>query len=346
MLLPAAASAQDAGLSAPSEATSEARLEQSVVSENPSLLGAPVEVTIVVRHPLDTQVFSPDSWETGRWELVDSETSQTSDEGGNTSRFELLYSVFRPGETTLPSLELKVQDRAGETTVLETEPITVKFISQLEDEQELQLEPPRESVSVWVEDYTLAWVGAVTGAGLLGALFAFFFFGRREVIEIEPPPRPAHEVALEKLGRLAGEELIEHGDYMPFYVRLSETVREYLGRIHGFPGTELTTSEIRDRLEDFSWPRGLSEDDVMGLLGHCDAVKFAGLIPSVQRGDEALRRAFTLVELTRARSIARTGITAGDDEEEDAAASSEESRWAPDADHEDAIQTSTIDEEA
>lgn len=344
--------ARDAGTASPEPSTrkvTDTSIEQTIKSDNPALLGAPVEVAITVRHPGDTQVFPPESWEAGRWELIDSSATQTSDEAGVTSRFDLLYSVYRPGETTLPPLDLKVQDRAGETTTIQTEPVTVKFIAQLNDQDSPTLQPPRQSVSVWVEDHTLAWVGAVAGAGLLGALFAFFFFGRREVLEIAPPPRPAHEVALEKLGRLAGDDHVESGDYMPYYVRLSETVREYLGRIHDFPGTELTTSEIRARLEDFTWPRGLSHEDVMGLLAHCDAVKFAGMIPSSERANEALRRAFSIVELTRARSIARTGSTevtdSADTPESDAPVEAE-SQWAPAADHEDAIDEQIPDEEA
>jgi len=62
-----------------------------------------------------------------------------------------------------------------------------------------------------------------------------------------PPPRPAHEVALERLDRL-GARLGTSDDLRPFIFELSEIIREYLGARFAFNSLELTTEELVLRL--------------------------------------------------------------------------------------------------
>ena len=59
-----------------------------------------------------------------------------------------------------------------------------------------------------------------------------------------PPPRPAHEIALERLDRLGAYGFLENADNRPFYFVVSEVIREYLGARYGFDSLELTTDEL------------------------------------------------------------------------------------------------------
>ena len=90
---------------------------------------------------------------------------------------------------------------------------------------------------------------------------------------------------------------------MIYYVRLSEALREYLGKIYGFPGTELTTFEIEQRVKDLKFPNGVAAEDIVSLLQHCDVVKFGGVEPSRAQAADALRRAFSIVELTKPKEV-------------------------------------------
>jgi hypothetical protein len=206
--------------------------------------------------------------------------------------------MFRPGETTLRAFPVTIVDNHDQSQVLETKPITLKVISGLKDNQDFTA--PLPMVDVWTKDYTLAWIAGIGAAGLLGMLIAFALMRRQRVEIVEPEVRrPPHEVALEKLGALAGDKLIEDGLFMIFYVRMSEAIREYLGERYGFPGTELTTTEILARLHDIKWPRGISDAEVRQILEHCDYVKFGGFRPANEQAHETLRRCFTIVELTK-----------------------------------------------
>lgn len=277
----------------------------TLVQEGPpeatALLGEPIPVTLSIVHPPDVDVLLPDSFGTGRWELLSSNVRTIEAEKEWTTIMELEFGVFRPGQTTLEPFEIDLIGRNSDGEV-RSEPITVKVLSSLDDvEGEPSFAAPRPPVEVWVEDnsvYLAAGFGAVS---LLFGLFFFWYRRRDDHLEPAVPPRPPHEVALERLGRLAADDLVERGQHMIFYVRLSETIREYLGRRYGFKGVEMTTTEILEALEraDVSWPPSVSREDIAEFLLHCDAVKFGGQIPSAQTASEKLRRAFAFVESTR-----------------------------------------------
>ena len=99
-----------------------------------------------------------------------------------------------------------------------------------------------------------------------------------------PPPRPAHEIALEKLDRLGQYGFLENADNRPFYFAVSEVIREYLGARFGFDSLELTTDELvrraAARAPGASWLLGRDR----GLAAACDLVKFAKISPRRRRG--------------------------------------------------------------
>jgi hypothetical protein len=303
----------------------DASLTQSFSAPETPRVGDDLKLTVEVEHPKNAAVTLPDGYGTVRWELENTErsTTATQTEGAKTS-LELTFRVFRPGATTLPAFDITVLDEQGRAVTLSTEPVETKIISVLDAEKKADLLPPQPTVPVWVEDYTLAWIGGALGAAGLVALVVFMLMrGRGDQAYVEPE-RPAHVIALEKLSALSPGDLLERGKYMLFYVRMSEAVREYLGRRYGFRGTELTTTEILDHLEDVEWPDALSYEDVRDWMHHCDLIKFSGMVPSRQQADDALRRAFAIVELTRPPEKPDEG------EEEDPAAEAQRVSQDPD----------------
>src|SRR5207344_365552 len=91
---------------------------------------------------------------------------------------------------------------------------------------------------------------ALLAAGL-GALITFFVVRKlraRRGDRPGPPPRPAHEIALERLDRLGAYGFLEDADNRPFYFAVSEVIRDYLGARYGFDSLEMTTDELVDHL--------------------------------------------------------------------------------------------------
>src|SRR5207248_1436644 len=71
---------------------------------------------------------------------------------------------------------------------------------------------------------------------------------QRVIVRPGPPPRPAHEIALERLDRLGAYGFLENADNRPFYFAVSEIIRDYLGGRFGFDSLELTTDELMEEL--------------------------------------------------------------------------------------------------
>ena len=113
-----------------------------------------------------------------------------------------------------------------------------------------------------------------------------------------PPPRPAHEVALEKLDRLGAYGFLENADNRPFYFAVSEIIREYLGGRYGFDSLELTTDELVAELQRHAG-RELVLGEIQGWLSACDLVKFAKISPSAAEARGALESAIRIVTTTR-----------------------------------------------
>ncbi len=310
------------------------RLTQSDAPTEPVQLGEPIPLKLEIAHPPKVDVTVPSTFGSDRWELLDSSRSVVEAENEWVTTIDMRFGVFRPGETTLASFPIELSSTDGEG-VLMTRPMTVKVLSSLEDDEE-KFGAPRPPVTMWVEDHSLAWGGGIAGLALLFGLFLLAMRRRQGEVVVAAPPRPAHEVALARLGELAGDDLMERGEYMVFYVLLSETIREYLGRRYGFKAVEMTTTEILGALERarVKWPNSISREDVADFLLHCDAVKFGGLVPSVEVAEERLRRAFTIVEATRARPIAAqpAATEPAQTEPEQEVEEDSDARWRPPAD--------------
>ncbi len=261
-------------------------------------VGSIQNLTLEVQHPVGSMVVVESPPNTRRAELIGQEATTAPSGSELKTTLTLKYGFFRTGEVRFPAIQVNV-DVSGTVTPVTTTPITVSITPVLSAGEGLS--GPQSTVAMWVDDYTLVWIGGFFLFVL--ALGVVTFFARRRANEIleATPPRPAYDIAIEKLLELESSGLLERGDFMIFYVRLSETFREYLGERYNFPGTEFTTTEISVRLSDVKWPLGMELGEVKSILGSSDMVKFGGVIPQTEQGRALLRRAMTVVELTKTR---------------------------------------------
>ena len=142
--------------------------------------------------------------------------------------------------------------------------------------------------------------GGLCAAGL-GALLTMLIVRRLRARRGErpgPPPRPAHEVAMERLDRLGAYGFLENADNRPFYFAVSEIIRDYLGGRYGFDSLELTTDELIAELGRQAG-RELVLGEIQGWLSACDLVKFAKISPSATEARGALESAIRIVTATR-----------------------------------------------
>jgi hypothetical protein len=266
-------------------------------------------LTVTAVHLRTVAVNLPASLVLGPFQVLEKLPERDADLGNGKLRrdFQLKVAAFEPGDLVLPGVEVTYLNARGEARTTTTGPIDVRILSVLANENDPQLKPNAGPVPVTQRDLTLVWVLLAVLLVVVGVVLGLVlkaYLRRRALRAVPPPPpRPAHEIALEKLDRLRAEDRIARGELKEFYLVLSEILREYLGRRYGFEALDMTTSEILallGRLEGGPLTAG-SEPDLGAWLMGCDLVKFAKYVPDPAEAAAALEEGYRVVEATRLR---------------------------------------------
>jgi len=231
------------------------------------------------------------------------EAEQDLGDGKLRREFTLVVAAYEPGEVEIPPVEVTYLGKRGEVRSARTTPIAIKIASLIANEPEPALKDIAPPVAVRQQDLLLAYIAGGLLAAAIGALLTWMIVRRlrgRALQRPGPPPRPAHEIALEKLDRLGAYGFLENADNRPFYFAVSEVIREYLGARFGFDSLELTTDELVAELRRQA-SRELILGEVQGWLSTCDLVKFAKISPSASEARGTLETAILIVSSTRPR---------------------------------------------
>ncbi len=265
-------------------------------------VGDPIHVEVVAIAKSAVPVNLPSTLDLGVFSLLDRKESEQNLGDGRTRRlFTLTLAAYEPGPEVLPAIEVTYLGPRGDVRTVHTSPLPIKIGSLIANEPEPALKDAAPPVPVLVKNLWPAYLAGGLGAAGLGALVTMFFVRRwraRRADRPGPPPRPPHEVALEKLDRLGMYGFLENADNRPFYFAVSEVIREYLGARYGFDSLELTTDELVEELRRRS-SRELVLGEVEGWLAACDLVKFAKISPSAAESRGALETAIRIVTTTR-----------------------------------------------
>jgi hypothetical protein len=297
-----AADAADAGVVDRDAPTVAARLQAG----DGVHVGDAITLVVTAISRRNVPVNLPGTLDLGAFSVLDrKESEQDLGDGRARHEFTLTLAAYEPGEKEIPAIEVTYLGGAGEVRTARTAPVPVKITSVIANEPEPALKDAAGPVAVVEENRPLIYGGAAVLAAALGALVTFLVVRRlraRVIIRPGPPPRPAHEVALEKLDRLGQYGFLEDADNRPFYFSVSEIIREYLGGRFGFDSLELTTDELmRELKKNAGRELGLYEGEIMGWLAACDLVKFAKISPSATEARGALETALRIVTSTRPR---------------------------------------------
>ena len=205
---------------------------------------------------------------------------------------------FRTGRVALPPVKLPYETTGGLKGELVTDSSFVYVKSVLpEDATDIRPLKPNTPAPSEVAWYVL--IGALACAvAVCTLLLVRFLRNRRKPAEviIGPPPRPAHEVALEELERIEGLGLLSQGRFKEYYTLISEAVRRYLGDRFAFDTMDLTTTELSHELRNRKVVDSVNR--IEGFLMRCDLVKFAKLVPPYDEMESAVDVAREVVKTT------------------------------------------------
>jgi hypothetical protein len=280
-------------------------------------VGDVVTLFVTAVGPVATPVNLPRTLDLSPFSELDEQNRKLEErnlgDGKMRREYRLFVAAYEPGELTLPGVEVTYIGSNGEVLSTRTQPIEVKIASLIANEPEPALKDIAPPVRVLQQDLLFVYVGGGLAAAALGGVLAILVRRRwraRASLRPEPPPRPAHEIALERLDRLGAGGFAEEADHRPFYFSLSEVVRDYLGGRFGFDALEMTTEELIEELRRRA-PRELMLGELAGWLTACDLVKFAKISPSGTEARGALETAIRIVESTRPRPEPTIGTPGG-----------------------------------
>ncbi len=225
---------------------------------------------------------------------------------------EYVITAFTVGEHTTPPLRVSYLDRQGQTQEVETDPIRITVTSVLTGTEGVtstldirDLKPQAELPRDWS---WLLWAGLAGLALALAILALLWFMARRRkraraaaptaVVDLRPP----EEIAYEELERIAGLQLVEQGRFKEHYTLTADCLRRYAEGIYGIPAMDRTTEEFYAALR-----RARVDGQQVGLfkdfLDESDLVKFAKYVPLVEEAQEAVPRAWHIVDVTKPERV-------------------------------------------
>jgi hypothetical protein len=191
----------------------------------------------------------------------------------------ILLTAFDTGYFRLPPIPVEVEV-GNERTQVFTNDLALRVRSILTDSTQLQpikgiIQEPLQIKDFWP-------LGAVLIL-LVGGYLLYRYLRRPKAIHkqevIHEVQRPAHEIALEKLGVLQASSYLSQGAYKTYQTELTYILREYLFLRFGYNALEATSEEIEVELTtwDISSER---KTMLVQVLKRADLVKFAkGSLP-------------------------------------------------------------------
>jgi oxygen tolerance protein BatD len=272
---------------------------------NVAHVGDAITLTVMAVAKRGVPVNLPNVLELGAFSLLDRAQSETDLGDGRLRReFTLKVAAYEPGPQTIPAIEVTYLGPGGDVRQTRTQPVEIKIASLIANEPEPALKDNADPVAVLKQDLRLVYLAGGLLAAALGALVTWLIVRRlrqRVVVRPGPPPRPAHEIALERLDRLGAYGFLENADNRPFYFAVSEIIRDFLGGRFGFDSLELTTDELMEELRRRSGPGSqLILGEIGRWLAACDLVKFAKTSPTAVEARGTLEMAIQIVKSTQA----------------------------------------------
>ncbi|WP_211166312.1 BatD family protein [Mucilaginibacter robiniae] len=244
--------------------------------------------------------------------MVKTDTLPDKDHSGmQTIRRNYLITSFDAGTYTVPSFTFKI----GKDSV-KTEPLTLQVTSVKVDTTKgvFDIKQPigvSYSFWDWLRDHWLSVVLVLLGIGIIAGII--WYYKKRPkpeaiVIPEVKPQVPAHLIALSKLEELRNKKLWQTEQVKPYYIELTDIIREYIELRYNVKTNEKTTDEIFAGLRNVDM-EPVNRNRLQQILTLADLVKFAKAQPLPTENEESMDNAIAFVQSTQA--VANSGRKGG-----------------------------------
>lgn len=248
-------------------------------------IGDLITYTLTITYDTSIQLFPPPiGANMGAFDVKDYDIGEPEDIDGGRSRLTSWFklSTFTTGEYIIPPIPIGYTENGIEKAI-SSDIISIKIKSLLDENSDsAEIKPLRGPISYPISRMWLY----LTIAGIIVALAvsAYFYLKRKRLLEEGEfvDLRPPWEVAYERLARLENSNYLSREEFKTFYTELTETLREFLGKIFGEPTLDLTTEELLNLVQERSTPEEW-DAKISTTLHQADLVKFARVVPAEGR---------------------------------------------------------------
>lgn len=286
---------------APPSVSIDAQVDKSEIT-----VGDVIYFTISVKHDPKVKVNIPSLGDKlGEFLIRDISLAKPRNEKGmviDSMGYKL--ATYITGDVSVPAVPITYSytDDSGKelTEKIETEPLNIK-VQPVAPENAADIRDIKSPVEVPINWRFYIFRGgaalAVIVVIVLGILYWTRWRPRAEERARMAPPRPAHEVALERLKNIEQMDLIAEGRFKEYYDLVTGTLRAYLGARYTIDALEMTTPELLQGLK-----ASLKDMELRGkiaaILDEGDMVKFAKHAPETERAALAISQARAVIERT------------------------------------------------
>lgn len=288
---------------------------QTAVDRAECLIGDRIEYALTITYDSAYELVPPPlGANLGGFDVKDYQTDQitTLEDGRRQSVSRFTLSTFTTGDYVIPPIPVAFELPDDTRKVLLSEGVPIKVKSLLAEGTDSLDIRPQKPVYEFERDLTVWYVGggALLLLLLIGAWLLWRRLRRKEAEHKPVDTRPPWEKAFERLAVLKEQNLPSDGHFREYYFELTETIRQYLGRMYDIHVLEMTTEEFIESFREVELPGSLYER-CRDFLKHADMAKFARYQPTVERCDEDLEAAHNMIELVRSDYVRRQAVTTG-----------------------------------
>ncbi len=282
---------------------------QTSVTPKTVTIGTPFRYELRIAADKDVELVVPQlAGQIGEFEITDFGAAQPREEKGR-AIVERWYTLvtYQPGDGIIPGPTIQYRTAGSDLQNIAAPDalVTVQSLLDRPGPTPADVRDIKNPVAVPKDYRPLLWLaGGLLAVVLVAAGLYRFLNGRRRGAPA-PPPRPAHEVALEALAKLHAARLLEAGQHEEFYVRLSNIVRTYLEMRFHLRAPEMTTEEFLQAAQRDPQLAPPQRSALGTFLSEADLVKFARYVPAAEDGERAYRAGREFVASTAPSEVPR-----------------------------------------
>ncbi len=263
-----------------------------------SRIGDRITIAVSAAANKDLELIFPETPEdAGEFSFISSKSFRRGFAGRSREGREYVFSIYKSGTHVIPPIKVlyRAKNETEWKSVLSAQ-VPVEVASLLDGSSD----DIKDIRGVFSRSSRILYflITFFSFAALVSALVWLAIKGKK-ALSAGAKPKPAHEVAYEKLAELKAMRLAEKGFIKEYYIRLSEIVRYYLEDRFSFRAPEMTTEEFLDSLRGSPKLKTEHKQLLRDFLSQCDMVKFAKYGPTPLEALDSFSSAERLVDQTR-----------------------------------------------